>query len=288
MEYVISYGWAIMIIAVALVVLFALGVFNTNSGAKAQPGSCYVQRPQGPATTAQISIGGVCNDAEPATVMNHSAATTIVVPGSAYTAFSTYADSTPSFFGWVYVTNVIGTPSLFGYSDVYGVLIDGSTSNNILALYDVCGGCFQYQDSGLGLKENTWQFFGLELDPGMKATVYVGSENGTLESNTFSYPSSVGAPIDAIDIATSVNHISGTFTGYISNFQEYSTPLPTNTIKQMFLEGIGGPPIDINRLIGWWPLNDNGNDYSGNQNNATVGNVIYPGDWDRLTNYASP
>ncbi|MGC8662613.1 MAG: hypothetical protein ACP5RT_02395, partial [Candidatus Micrarchaeia archaeon] len=43
MEYLMTYGWAILIIAVVLGALFQLGVFNANNFApKALPGSCQV------------------------------------------------------------------------------------------------------------------------------------------------------------------------------------------------------------------------------------------------------
>ena len=49
MEYLMTYGWAILIIAVALGALFELGVFNSATFAsKAQPGACQVYRPNGP------------------------------------------------------------------------------------------------------------------------------------------------------------------------------------------------------------------------------------------------
>ena len=49
MEYLMTYGWAILIIAVVLGALFELGVFNSATFAsKAQPGACQVYRPNGP------------------------------------------------------------------------------------------------------------------------------------------------------------------------------------------------------------------------------------------------
>ena len=42
MEYLMTYGWTILIIAVVIAVLFSLGVFNFNSGAVAS-GSCVAK-----------------------------------------------------------------------------------------------------------------------------------------------------------------------------------------------------------------------------------------------------
>ena len=62
MEYLMTYGWAILIIAVVLGALFQLGVFNANNFApKAPPGSCQVFRPNGPGTTSFINLEGVCS-----------------------------------------------------------------------------------------------------------------------------------------------------------------------------------------------------------------------------------
>ncbi len=56
MEYLMTYGWAILIIAVVLGVLFQLGVFGgANLAPKATPGSCQVER-----TVAGTSLAGMC------------------------------------------------------------------------------------------------------------------------------------------------------------------------------------------------------------------------------------
>ena len=57
MEYLMTYGWAILIIAVVLAVLFQLGVFSGgNFLPHAQAGSCQVSR-----TIAGTSLEGQCN-----------------------------------------------------------------------------------------------------------------------------------------------------------------------------------------------------------------------------------
>jgi hypothetical protein len=49
MEYLMTYGWAILVIAVVLGVLYSLGIFSpSNFAPKAQHGSCQVFRPNGP------------------------------------------------------------------------------------------------------------------------------------------------------------------------------------------------------------------------------------------------
>jgi len=62
MEYLMTYGWAILIISIVLAALFQLGVFNPMAFApKAQPGPCQVFRPDGPGTISFINLEGVCS-----------------------------------------------------------------------------------------------------------------------------------------------------------------------------------------------------------------------------------
>jgi hypothetical protein len=61
MEYLMTYGWAILIIALTLAVLYSLGIMNPkNFLPRAPPGSCFVFRPNGPGTTDFISLQGTC------------------------------------------------------------------------------------------------------------------------------------------------------------------------------------------------------------------------------------
>ncbi len=71
--------------------------------------------------------------------------------------------------------------------------------------------------------------------------------------------------------------------GMISNVQLYNVTLSQTEITALYDEGIGGAPIDLQNLVGWWPLNGNANDYSGNENNGQATNVIYTGSWGVAT-----
>ena len=73
MEYLMTYGWAILIIAVVVGALFQLGVFNSNNFApKAQAGGCQVIRPEGAGSTQDISTMGVCTGEIPEFVAKFS------------------------------------------------------------------------------------------------------------------------------------------------------------------------------------------------------------------------
>ena len=65
MEYLMTYGWSILIVAVVLGALSFLGVFNPLTFApKASSGSCQVARPFGPGTTTDINLLGSCSNQE--------------------------------------------------------------------------------------------------------------------------------------------------------------------------------------------------------------------------------
>ena len=44
--------------------------------------------------------------------------------------------------------------------------------------------------------------------------------------------------------------------------------------------------LKIQSLVGWWPLNGNANDYSGNNNNGVPTGVIYTNNW--YSGYSAP
>ena len=74
--------------------------------------------------------------------------------------------------------------------------------------------------------------------------------------------------------------------GTIANVQIYNTTMDANQVLVLYQDGIGGAPITIQNLVGWWPLNGNANDYSGNNNNGQATNVIYTSSW--TSGYSQP
>ena len=85
--------------------------------------------------------------------------------------------------------------------------------------------------------------------------------------------------------ATTKVHISGWgnggyyLTGALSNVQIYNTSLSSSEISMLYTEGIGGVPVDPTHIVGWWPLNGNANDYSGNNNNGVPTSISYNSTW---------
>ena len=98
--------------------------------------------------------------------------------------------------------------------------------------------------------------------------------NKTLEvSGSAGSSPGIGIPqVDYVDIGAGPE-TGPAVNGEIANVQIYNTPLSTAQILQRYSEGVGGSPISNAGLLGWWPLDGNANDYSGNNNNGIASNV---------------
>lgn len=121
-----------------------------------------------------------------------------------------------------------------------------------------------------GIRLNKW-YFVVERVNGTNANLTVN--NGQYTCN-FNYQNDAGY-ISLPDIggyALSYTGAGDIMYGEEEGVQMYDTVLTPSLIQELYSEGPGGLPIanlsDV--LIGWWPLNGNANDYSGN------GNVGYP------------
>lgn len=74
--------------------------------------------------------------------------------------------------------------------------------------------------------------------------------------------------------------------GMVSNMQFYNASLDGTAIATLYSEGIGGSPVNLQNLLGWWPLNGNTYDYSGNGETGNPSNVVFTGSW--LNGYSVP
>ena len=64
--------------------------------------------------------------------------------------------------------------------------------------------------------------------------------------------------------------------GSVSDVQFYDSALSPQQILQLYQQGISGQPYTSSNLGGWWPLNGDAIDYSGNGNNGILyGNVNF-------------
>ena len=71
-------------------------------------------------------------------------------------------------------------------------------------------------------------------------------------------------------VAFAPNTMDSEFDGDMSNVQIYTKMLSGSQVKRLYNGGIGAVPIDPAHLAGWWPLNGNANDYSGNGYNGVL------------------
>jgi len=273
MEYLMTYGWAILIIAVVLGALFQLGVFNSSSfSPRAPPGACQVVRPSGPLTTMNINLMGVCTGQLPQYVGQFNGASGYVSVGNG-AGLNAYplsvvvwtkttdseaankclvnkyiASSYNGFMMWfnggrVWGYYYISGTSYIGQTGSSGYINDGNWHQLVFTANDA-GGQF-YTD---GVLKNTQPWTGT---PGTITTT------------------------QALQFGISPGTTPLYFNGAISNIQIYNASLSANQIQALYLEGIGGAPMKLQNLVGWWPLNGNANDYSGNNNNGVPTNVVF-------------
>ncbi len=308
MEYLMTYGWAILIIAVVLGALFSLGIFNPAFLApKVQPGSCQVERPNGPGTSAYISIQGNCHNELPeyVGVFNHKYSIVINTQTSGSGTLAAPLNNQPDFTitAWVNPNNesgmniyTEGIPSItlqFGIGSNVVNIPSGESSGIGLDEWNLnnqpdnwAGGAVTYT-----VPPHQWTFVAVTLSNGGvgtgTSTFYVNGQNvgtsssaqeeynpGTYFPGTyyFGIGSNTGAYLGGTQTA-------GSFNGSISNLQIYNASLSPAAIAYLYRAGIGGDPTSLNHLVGWWPLNGNANDYSGNGNNGVNANIIYTNGW---------
>jgi len=286
MEYLMTYGWAILIIAVVLGALFQLGVFNANNFApKAPPGSCQVFRPNGPYTTSFINLEGICTGEIPQYVAQLNGNSYINLPQlfnfnttpftiTFWEYYFSYTNCYTSSNGGNCDENITFNinPNKCSSSNGYMCVIDFDLRTTMLHWFTWARDIFYNP-----VQTGKWYFIAWTYNP-------VQNNNQSAFLNGALIGTNTGANIvlnGAIQLGTNGQYgwQHGSIDGYISNFQIYNTSLSANEIQALYQEGIGGAPIDLQNLVGWWPLNGNANDYSGNGNNGAPTNVVFVSNW---------
>ncbi|MCL5099782.1 MAG: LamG domain-containing protein [Candidatus Marsarchaeota archaeon] len=93
------------------------------------------------------------------------------------------------------------------------------------------------------------------------------------------YPATGGVGNTGLALRIGARGAPGTanslFTGEIADVQIYNSSLSATQISQLYQQGIAAIPVSNAKLIGWWPLDGNANDYSGNGNEGTSISVQY-------------
>ncbi len=290
MEYLMTYGWAILVIAVVLAVLFSLGVTNPLFfSPKAPPGSCQVVRPNGPGTTSSISLeGGQTCQQIPEYVASLNGKTNQYVSLGNNPAFSSEAGSAGAltFCMWYYLNTIV---------NYQGVMIKGqyypSYGNNWEYTFDQYGiqgftvwtpggSNIAFYSTGKYPPINTWIFACLTFDQKTRSAYYYFDGNQSVNTGIYgTAATSTGSLIVGYG-----EH--GPFSGKIANIQIYNAALSPSEIRSLYLEGIQGAPLNLQSLVGWWPLDGNTNDYSGNNNDGIASNIIWSGNW--WQSYSAP
>lgn len=297
MEYLMTYGWAILIIAIVLGALFGLGFFNAaNLAPKVSTGGCQVYRPQGAGTTLFINLEGTCNNELPQYVGRfNGAGSTISIPNSGSLSLN---GNTITISGWIDAFGFGTTPTdNFAFSSWNGIsgdwIFDMGAGNNpsttaghpYVEVANSAGAHSSLQPTYV-LNANQWYFLTFTLNQNVM-TLYV---NGAPISTASSFsgtmlPYSSGTCQYAI--GSKECGVGGdSWNGLIANLQVYNASFSANEVTALYQEGIGGVPIVLNNLVGWWPLNGNGNDYSGNLNNGASAGVVYTSSW--TSGYTTP
>ena len=287
MEYLMTYGWAILVIAVVLGVLYSLGVFNPlNFAPKAQPGSCQVFRPNGPGTNYDANLAGTCNDALPEYVGVFGANSVLYVPNS-HLLFSNPNGVTVSV--WVYLPAYFSGAyrGIVGFTDccssgAYDMIMEWNQPNHMGFEAVSSAGVRYYENPNIGATLGIWEnYVGVYNGSAGTVTLYINGARYTLS----------GVPSNIMTGTNQEMMIGGgngnqEFPGSIANLQIYNTSLSSNAISILYYEGIGGVPVKIQNLVAWYPLNGNANDYSGNNNNGVPTAVSYTGSWQ--SGYTAP
>ena len=286
MEYLMTYGWAILIIAIVLVAFFSLNLFNPYTfSPKASPGSCQILRPNGPGSNLFVSEVGLCNTNEIpqyVTKFNGQQGSNVTLPDISNPGINI------SISLWLN-PSLINTYVPVGlHNGAYGMVLEINPITNPV-FYATINTSTSYTpylscpSNPPALNKNQWYF--------VTATVTTINSNTLVQCFVNAVPGGIGSlsgifPASYNDIRIGGAGSGGVWPGMITNVQIYNTSLSQSEVTTLYQEGIGGTPIDLQHLVGWWSLNGNTNDYSGNDNNGVPTNVIFTSSWEN--GYSSP
>lgn len=269
MEYLMTYGWAILIIAVVMGALYQLGIFNPGTlQGKAQAGNCQVVRPNGPNTTQLITTQGVCSGQQPQFVGMFSGSGAYANFGnSILLSPEAGASGKMSMCMWYYVTSLSGYvgPTLKGqgipsYGAGWEYTLDQQGTAQGFTVWKSDGtGVIASYSTGSQPTVNRWNFACFTYNyPGLAGFYYL---NGVQYASSFTGGNGPAvAGTGNFVIGAGENSYSKVL---ISNLQMYNASISASEVSSLYHEGIGGAPIQLQNLVGWWPLNGNLNDYSG-------------------------
>ncbi len=298
-----TYGWAILIIAVVLGALFQLGIFNASTFTpKAPPGACHVFRPNGPLTTSFINLQGICNGELPqyVAVFNGQSSQVLVSSLKGISTITSAGSGKITIVGWGLSSDLGAVETMYGYYNVgdlsdITIIIDryDCSPSQVITISMQLGSLGGYNGElcNAQVSQNTWAFFAVTSDGSTINSYSSPSQGGSLAHNAGSITAGStiqsGSPfIIGADSSSPLYKGWARWKGFVSNMQVYNTTLSQAEITALYNEGIGGAPVQLKNLVGWWPLNGDTKDYSGNGNNGVPTGVSFTSSWE--SGYSAP
>jgi len=287
MEFLMTYGWSVLIVTAVIVILFNMGIFNSaNFAPKAQPGNCKVLR-----TGGFTNLEGTCSGVPPQSVAMFNGISGSILTGNLNGAPAiTSSGGLVTLTGWAYSSDITTYRSLVTYGStppLIGLAYDDNCGSipDVLSILYYLGGTYADYCLAPPITAGTWAFYAVTYNGVTGAAVTYEGAGGSLYSHTSTY--SLGSNVIPANPPVSIGTGTGiTWFGVISNIQVYNTTLDANQIGLLYREGIGGAPIAPQSIVGWWPLNGNANDYSGNNDNGAATGITYTSSW--TSGYTAP
>ncbi len=275
-----TYGWAILIIAIVLAALYSIGIFNPNTFApKASAGSCEVVRPSGPGTTSNLGREGTCTNMLPKYVAlfdgnDNYITSPIPTNKTVNVSFSLwYQSDNSNYFAPLFLLSPNG-----GDNIGYGLYLSDNEFN-------ILESSIRWIYTSEYINSSRWYNIIFTISPASGGdVVYSIYLNG--KRLYVSGPESPSyRPADEMRIGNDPGN-GDYLEGMMANMQVYNIALSQGQVNALYQEGIGGDPIDLTHLVAWYQLNGNANDYSGNDYNGNAINVEYSSTWYRT--YSAP
>ncbi len=181
-----------------------------------------------------------------------------------------FASSPFSYSAWLYENSHSDCQSMLsklGSSSGYEFRYCGAS--DVLELLIGDGSSYAYvQSSSVVLREGAWYYVVITNNGNNQVCFYI---NGALLGGScVSYAKTYSASSNPVLIGQENGAGSTYWNGGMSNVQVYNAVLSSSQVQSLYSQGITSPPILAANVIGWWPLNGNANDYSGQGNNGVV------------------
>ncbi len=242
-------------------------------------GSLYVnERPMNYSPQGIVSLKQAA-DVEAATFNASRSKPSIILNNYIAPISNNFASHTIS--AWIYLNSYSSAPQVI-YSEgtpsetlVWQILPDASLQ---LGIYN--GAQWNFVNSSAPIPLHQWTFVSGVITKVPGSTTYLvpieyinGTIAGVESKNIETFGTNPSAHYFAIggNVSASLKD----FNGSIANLQIYNTSLSNLQIDTLYQEGISGQPLAKESLLGWFPLNGNANEYTGNINFTTAENITY-------------